>query len=428
MPAMFQLPTVATKNRDALGADGDQWTAGRCWRVCLDEDGEPIDRPTHDDGPTQWHGKDGHTCDPRTYGNGGALDGKKQPKICDACSAIALRFCSGLAARCEGIPDLKPLASWLCHSKSSAKANSCSQELHSSLTKKLMLAASQPSMKRIARSLIDDALMTFIKRGDSATVHKAVAAAMSLQNKRLHPNVDVTFMSHYDAATAPSLDSHKIKEALSFIAEMDAVNEALAAPKNKKRKGKSEDSAEMAPSKVVIFSKALNTLQVIADRLHDSRYRLIFGSSKASDRAKALTDFRSNSGVDVLLISVETGALGVTLTVADRLMLLEPCDNPSREAQLINRIHRIGQTKPCTIVKLYTESTVEERILNLRTLRRRDMQTDEEVAAQEEDLAVATEESLPEESSRVDAKGAGSVRGAEDLRFLLGLPLRAMSH
>ena len=72
----------------------------------------------------------------------------------------------------------------------------------------------------------------------------------------------------------------------------------------------------------------------------------------------------------MFLISLKAGGLGLNLTAADYVFLLDPWWNPAVEAQAIDRAHRIGQTRPVLACRLIARDTVEERILDLQARKR----------------------------------------------------------
>ena len=67
----------------------------------------------------------------------------------------------------------------------------------------------------------------------------------------------------------------------------------------------------------------------------------------------------------LLLVAVRSGAVGITLTLASHVFLMEPVMNPALEAQAIGRSWRMGQLRPVTVHKLYIKDSVEERIMEL---------------------------------------------------------------
>mmetsp|Transcript_23455 Transcript_23455/g.59893 ORF Transcript_23455/g.59893 Transcript_23455/m.59893 type:complete len:191 (-) Transcript_23455:338-910(-) len=86
------------------------------------------------------------------------------------------------------------------------------------------------------------------------------------------------------------------------------------------------------------------------------------GASQAQ-RARALERFSSDPEVSCFILSMKAAAVGLTLTCASRVVLLDPSLSLADEAQAIGRVHRFGQTKPVHVVKLVTKHTVEEKIL-----------------------------------------------------------------
>jgi SNF2 family DNA or RNA helicase len=71
------------------------------------------------------------------------------------------------------------------------------------------------------------------------------------------------------------------------------------------------------------------------------------------------------------LISLKAGGTGLNLTAADYVVHLDPWWNPAAEDQASDRAHRIGQRRPVTIVKMVSQGTIEERVLNLHEHKRR---------------------------------------------------------
>jgi SNF2 family DNA or RNA helicase len=80
--------------------------------------------------------------------------------------------------------------------------------------------------------------------------------------------------------------------------------------------------------------------------------------------------FQEDTGPPVLLISLRAGGLGLNLTAADHVFLLDPWWNPAVEDQAADRTHRLGQERPVLVYHLVAEDTVEERILALQAHKR----------------------------------------------------------
>ena len=81
--------------------------------------------------------------------------------------------------------------------------------------------------------------------------------------------------------------------------------------------------------------------------------------------------FREDERVTVLLMSLKCGSLGLNLTCASRVVMVDPWWNPTTEEQAIDRVHRIGQTRPVEVLRLTIQGTVEDRILALQDKKRK---------------------------------------------------------
>src|SRR4029077_3446475 len=88
------------------------------------------------------------------------------------------------------------------------------------------------------------------------------------------------------------------------------------------------------------------------------------------DRDAVVTRFQGDPACDVLLVSLKAGGVGLNLTAAEYVFLLDPWWNPSTEAQAIDRAHRIGQTNPVFAYRLIARETVEEKVIELQNTKR----------------------------------------------------------
>ena len=84
-----------------------------------------------------------------------------------------------------------------------------------------------------------------------------------------------------------------------------------------------------------------------------------------SKRAKALRDFQNDPPTTIFLLSMRAGAVGINLTQANRVFLMEPALNPALEAQAIGRVHRLGQTSTVEVLRLVMENSLETRMTAL---------------------------------------------------------------
>lgn len=120
--------------------------------------------------------------------------------------------------------------------------------------------------------------------------------------------------------------------------------------------------------KTVVFSQWTTMLDKIEDALEVAgiRYDRLDGTMKRDDRTKAMDALKTDPGCEVLLVSLKAGGVGLNLTAAQRVYLMDPYWNPAVENQAVDRIHRLGQTRPVTTVKLIIENSIEARLLEVQ--------------------------------------------------------------
>eukprot|EP00053_Salpingoeca_punica_P018186 m.177383 g.177383 ORF g.177383 m.177383 type:complete len:597 (-) comp17379_c3_seq4:437-2227(-) len=120
--------------------------------------------------------------------------------------------------------------------------------------------------------------------------------------------------------------------------------------------------------KCVVFSQwtAMLDLVEIAFAKTGINYVRLDGSMSQAQRVRVLDDFKKDPSIHVFLISLRSGGVGLNLTAASRVVLLDPWWNPAVEEQAIDRVHRIGQEKDVYVKRFITADTVEERIIELQ--------------------------------------------------------------
>ena len=122
--------------------------------------------------------------------------------------------------------------------------------------------------------------------------------------------------------------------------------------------------------KALVFSQFTSLLALLKPRLEDEAISYEYLDGRTRDRAERVARFETDSSCPVFLISLKAGGLGLNLTSADYVFLLDPWWNPAVEAQAIDRAHRIGQTKHVFAYRLIARDTVEEKITELQNSKR----------------------------------------------------------
>ena len=144
------------------------------------------------------------------------------------------------------------------------------------------------------------------------------------------------------------------------------------------------DTLQSEGHKVLIFSSFVKHLELLAEAFRERgwKYALLTGST--SNRSSEIAHFTDQKDVQAFLISLKAGGVGLNLTQADYVFIIDPWWNPAAESQAIARAHRIGQDKQVIAYRFITQNSIEEKILHLQDEKRRLAET-----------FVADSESLP---------------------------------
>ena len=127
--------------------------------------------------------------------------------------------------------------------------------------------------------------------------------------------------------------------------------------------------------KSVVFSQWTAMLDLVERALQRcprlaSAYCRLDGAMSADARREACRKFREQRGMRVMLLSLKAGGVGLNLTAARRVYLLDPWFNPAVEEQAMDRVHRLGQEHPVVCTRFIVRGTVEERMLALQESKR----------------------------------------------------------
>ena len=136
-------------------------------------------------------------------------------------------------------------------------------------------------------------------------------------------------------------------------AKMDALLELLSGLRENRHRA-------------LVFSQFTDYLAIVRKAIDSQGWSHLYldGQTPASERARLVDSFQRGDG-DFFLISLKAGGMGLNLTAANYVLLLDPWWNPAVENQAADRVHRIGQKNPVTVYRLIASDTVEERVLEL---------------------------------------------------------------
>ncbi|KAK6351285.1 hypothetical protein TWF718_004450 [Orbilia javanica] len=176
-----------------------------------------------------------------------------------------------------------------------------------------------------------------------------------------------SFVEETSGITLASSDS----EYESDIDEPDPSNSFASAKIRNLMKILKQEVADN--NKTIVFSAFTSMLDMIEPFLKHRSIRFVRydGKMKNDERERSLDTLRNSESCQVLLCSLKCGALGLNLTAANRVVILEPFWNPFVEEQAIDRVHRIGQTSDVVVYRMSVDNTIESRIQELQDRKRK---------------------------------------------------------
>ena len=122
--------------------------------------------------------------------------------------------------------------------------------------------------------------------------------------------------------------------------------------------------------KALVFSQFTSVLEILRMHLDLEKIGYEYLDGQTRDRAAPVERFQNDPAVRLFLISLKAGGLGLNLTAAEYVFLLDPWWNPAVEAQAIDRTHRIGQTRSVFAYRIIAKDTIEEKVLALQANKR----------------------------------------------------------
>jgi SNF2 family DNA or RNA helicase len=118
--------------------------------------------------------------------------------------------------------------------------------------------------------------------------------------------------------------------------------------------------------KVLVFSSFVNHLALVKARIEKENWKYSILTGQTSNRKEVIRQFQEDSENRIFLISLKAGGVGLNLTSADYVFIIDPWWNPAAENQAISRAHRIGQNKHVFVYRFITQGSIEEKIQQLQ--------------------------------------------------------------
>lgn len=126
------------------------------------------------------------------------------------------------------------------------------------------------------------------------------------------------------------------------------------------------DKAIQEGHKILVFSQFVKHLNLFQTTLKEKEIKYAYLDGSTTNRQEQVNNFQNNPDLQLFLISLKAGGLGLNLTKADYVFILDPWWNPAIEAQAVDRAHRIGQQNKVFTYRFITKNTVEEKIMALQ--------------------------------------------------------------
>jgi len=164
----------------------------------------------------------------------------------------------------------------------------------------------------------------------------------------------------------------KILEALTYLRQLACHPAILQNSVSLRESGKMILLEEMLEElieeghKILVFSQFVRFLKLTSRLLDENNWTYEYMDGSTRKREQIIKNFQTNPDVNIFLISLKTGGLGLNLTAADYVIHLDPWWNPAVEQQASDRAHRIGQTNRVFVYKYIVRDSVEEKILQLQ--------------------------------------------------------------
>jgi SNF2 family DNA or RNA helicase len=201
----------------------------------------------------------------------------------------------------------------------------------------------KPSQRRLYDELRDHYRAVLLERVDAEGLDRntfqILEALLRLRQASCHPGL-------IDRGRAPA-------ESAKFHALLPLLREVVE-----------------AGHKALVFSQFTTLLGLLKGELDREGIAYEYLDGRTRDRQARVERFQADPACPLFLISLKAGGLGLNLTAAEYVFLLDPWWNPAVEAQAIDRTHRIGQTRPVFAYRLIVRGTIEEKVLELQESKR----------------------------------------------------------
>jgi superfamily II DNA or RNA helicase len=249
------------------------------------------------------------------------------------------------------------------------------------------LNGSGPSLDDETRRIVSQALRPFILRRTKEQVapdlppklEQTLYCELEPAQRKLYDEL----REHYRRSILAKVDSRGLSGSkIQILEALLRLRQAALHPALIDRSRGSEPSAKLdillpqllevieEGHKALVFSQFTRMLALLRPALDEKGISYEYLDGRTQDRGAKVERFQADPACKLFLISLKAGGLGLNLTAADYVFLLDPWWNPAVEAQAIDRAHRIGQSRQVFAYRLIARDTVEEKVLELQKTKR----------------------------------------------------------
>lgn len=136
-------------------------------------------------------------------------------------------------------------------------------------------------------------------------------------------------------------------------------------------------SSKKSGTKTVVFSQWTSFLDIVQKQLvgHGFNFTRLDGTMNVARRDEAIASLTNDPECTIMLASLAVCSVGLNLVAANQVILADSWWAPAIEDQAVDRVHRLGQTRPTTVFRLVMEDSIEERVLEIQQRKRELMMT-----------------------------------------------------
>jgi len=158
-----------------------------------------------------------------------------------------------------------------------------------------------------------------------------------------------------------------VLQALTRLRQI-AIHPRLVDPASAMESGKFNEILSMLEvlvaenHKILVFSSFVKHINLLDEACRQNNWGFCRLTGQTTDRKSVIDEFQSDGRKNIFLISLKAGGVGLNLTAADYIFIVDPWWNPAAEMQAVSRAHRIGQDKKVFVYRFISEKSIEEKI------------------------------------------------------------------